>query len=51
MIKASNVIASVVPVKLTYVRASLSDLAPIIEIFFPLLLAFIPRTLEPFAMI
>ncbi|MEG4579259.1 hypothetical protein QUA71_06430 [Microcoleus sp. MON1_C5] len=31
MIIASNVIASVVPVKLTDVRASLTDMAPIIE--------------------
>jgi hypothetical protein len=33
MIKASNVIASVVPIKLTDVRTSLTDLAPIIETF------------------
>ena len=51
MIKASNVIASVVPVKLTYVMALLTDLAPIIETFFPRLLGFSPRALEPFAMI
>ncbi|MEG5067105.1 hypothetical protein QUB33_26225 [Microcoleus sp. B3-A4] len=31
MIKASNVIASVVPVKLTDVRSSLTDMSPIIE--------------------
>jgi hypothetical protein len=38
MIKASNVIASVVPVKLTDVRTLLTDIAPIIETFFPRLL-------------
>jgi hypothetical protein len=40
MIKASNVMASVVPVKLTDVRTSLTDMAPIIETFFPRLLGF-----------
>jgi hypothetical protein len=48
MIKASNVIASVVPVKLTDVRTSLTDMAPIIETFFPRLLGFSPRAVEPF---
>ena len=48
MIKASNVIASVVPVKLTEVRTSLTNMAPLIEIFFPGLLGFYPRALEPF---
>jgi len=51
MIKASNVIASVVPVKLTDVRTSLTDMAPTFETFFLRLLGFSPRTLEPFAMI
>jgi hypothetical protein len=48
MIKASNVIASVVPVKLTDVRTSLTDMAPIIETFFPRLLGFSLRVLQPF---
>src|SRR4028119_139104 len=48
MIKASNVIVSVVPIKLTDVRTSLTDIAPIIERFFPRLFGFAPRTLEPF---
>jgi hypothetical protein len=33
MIKASNVIASVEPIKLTDVRTLLTDIAPIIETF------------------
>jgi hypothetical protein len=48
MIKASNVIVSVVPIKLTDVRTSLTDIAPIIETFFPRLFGFAPRALEPF---
>ena len=48
MIKASNVIVSVVPIKLTDVRISLTDIAPIIETFFPRLFGFYPRVLEPF---
>jgi hypothetical protein len=35
MIKASNVILSVVPIKLTDFRTSLTDIAPIIEKFLP----------------
>ena len=48
MIKASNVIASVVPIKLTYVKTSLTDIAPIIETFLPRLFGFGPLALEPF---
>ena len=48
MIKASNVIVSIVPIKLTDVRTSLTDIAPIIETFFPRLFGFCPRALEPF---
>ncbi len=48
MIKASNVIASVVPIKLTDVKTSLTDTAPIIETFFPRLFGFYLWVLEPF---
>ena len=48
MIKASNVIASVVPVKLTDVRTSLTDMAPIIEKIFLRLLGFGQKSREPF---
>jgi hypothetical protein len=48
MIKASNVILSVVPIKLTDVRTSLTDIAPIIETFLPSLFGFCPWDLEPF---
>jgi hypothetical protein len=48
MIKASNVIASVVPIKLTDVRTSLTDIAPIIETFLTRLFGFEPWALEPF---
>lgn len=48
MIKASNVIASVVPIKLTDVRTSLTDIAPIIETFLPRLFGFELWALEPF---
>ena len=48
MIKASNVIASVVPVKLTDVRTSLTDMAPIIEKIFLRLLGFRQKSREPF---
>ncbi len=48
MIKASNVIASVVAIKLTDVRTSLTDIAPIIETFLPRLFGFDPWDLEPF---
>jgi hypothetical protein len=48
MIKASNVIASVVPIKLTDVRTSLTYIAPIIETFLPRLFGFCPWVLEPF---
>ena len=48
MIKASNVIASVVPIKLTDVRTYLTDIAPISETFLPRLFGFGPWALEPF---
>jgi hypothetical protein len=48
MIKASNVIALVLPIKLTDVRTSLTDIAPIIETFLPRLSGFCPWVLEPF---
>jgi hypothetical protein len=48
MIKASNLIASLVPLKLTDVRTSLTDIAPIIETFVPRLFGFSPLALEPF---
>ncbi len=48
MIKASNIISSIVPIKLTDVRASLTDTAPIIETFFPRLFGFYLWVLEPF---
>ena len=48
MIKASNVIAWIVPVKLSDVRTSFIDMAPIIETVFPRLLGFGSRVLEPF---
>jgi hypothetical protein len=46
MIKASNIISSIVPIKLTDVRASLTDTAPIIETFFPRLFGFKPGLLN-----
>ena len=48
MLKASNVIASLVPIKLTDVRTSFTDMAPMIETFFSPLLGFGYRVLEPF---
>ncbi len=48
MIKFSNIIASVVPIKLTYFRTSLTDTAQIIETFFPRLFGFGSWVLEPF---
>ena len=45
---SSNVIASVVPIKLTDVKTSLTDIAPIIETFLPRLFGFGPWALEPF---
>lgn len=47
-IKASTVIASVPPIKLTDVKISLTDIAPIIEIFLPRLVGFGPWALSPF---
>ncbi len=48
MIRFSNIIASVVPIKLTYFRTSLTDTAQIIETFFPRLFGFGSWVLEPF---
>ncbi|MEG4867103.1 hypothetical protein QUA97_27460 [Microcoleus sp. CZ3-B2] len=42
IIKASNVIASVGPIRLTDVKISLTDIAPIIETFLPRLVGFDP---------
>lgn len=48
IIKASNVIASVPPIRLTDVKISLTDIAPIIETFLPRLVGFGPLALSPF---
>src|SRR4028119_557143 len=46
--KASNVIASVPPIRLTDVKISLTDIAPIIETFLPRLVGFDPLAFSPF---
>ena len=48
IIKASNVIASVAPIRLTDVKISLTDIAPVIETFLPGLVGFEPWALSPF---
>src|SRR4028119_1810131 len=48
IIKASNVIASVPPIRLTAVKILLTDIAPIIETFLPRLVGFEPLALSPF---
>ena len=48
IIKASNVIASVPPIRLTDVKIYLTDIAPIIETFLPRLVGFSPLAFSPF---
>jgi hypothetical protein len=48
IIKASNVIASVPPIRLTDVKILLTDIAPIIKTFLPRLVGFSPVAFSPF---
>jgi len=48
IIKASNVIASVPPIRLTDVKIYLTEIAPIIETFLPRLVGFGSLALSPF---
>jgi hypothetical protein len=48
IIKSSNVIASVPPIRLTDVKISWIDIAPIIETFLPRLVGFSAVALSPF---
>src|SRR4028118_709664 len=48
IIKASNVIASAPPIRLTDVKILLTDIAPIIETFLPRLVGLSPGAFSPF---
>jgi hypothetical protein len=48
IIKASNVIASVPPIRLTDLKILLTDTAPIVQTFLPRLVGFSPVALSPF---